>query len=141
VNLDTTAGPTNTGNNQLAIDCLIGAAGPGPGSGQDTIDATGFPFEIDAGSTHNGVGAGTQVTTSRSVVTIPVYDSSAGVPVSPVTVIGFVQAFVDSADAAKGEPTIHILNVSGCSAAARASAVPPVGLNEGSPVPVRLIHP
>jgi hypothetical protein len=141
VNLDFSAGPADVPNNKLAINCLIGAAAPGLGNGQDTMDATSFPFEIDAGSTHNGVAAGTQVTTSRSVVTIPVYHSVPGAPpTSPVEVIGFVQAFVDSVHAATGEPTIHIMNVSACSASARASGGPAVGLNEGTSVPVRLIH-
>ena len=145
VNLDTTANPNTVGNNQLAIDCLIGASAPGAGNGQDTLDASTFPYEIDAGTTHNGVLSGTQISTSRSVVTIPVYDSGPGPvftkPVSPVTVIGFVQALVVSSDPVSGEPTIQILNISGCSAVARASSVPPVGLDEASPVPVRLIHP
>ncbi len=99
---------------------------------------SGFPFEIEAGSTHNGVSAGTEITTSRSVVTLPVFHSAGVAPGSPVTVIGFVQAFVNSATG--GDPTVTILNVSGCSAAARVSSVTPVGLNEGSAVPVRLIH-
>jgi hypothetical protein len=142
VNLDMSAGPANTGNNQLAINCRIGAAAAGLGNGQDTIIANNLPFEIDAGSTHNGVATGNQVTTSRSVVTIPVYHSVPGSPPATTTVevVGFVQGFVDYADAV-GEPTILILNVSACSASARASGGPAVGLNEGSPVPVRLIHP
>ena len=111
------------------------------GNGQDRADVTSFPFDLLAGSTHNGIGAGTEISTSRSVVTIPVYDSTAvGKPVSPVTVIGFVQAFVDNSNPATGEPTIHILNVSGCGATARSSGLPPVGINESSAVPVRLIH-
>jgi len=138
VNLDVSAGPADIPNNVLAIDCLIGAAAPG---GQDTINASSFPFAIE---THNGVATGTQVTTSRSVVTIPVYQSVPGSPpaTTGVEVIGFVQAFVSSVNAVTGDPTtILILNVSACSASARASGGPPVGLNEGSPVPVRLIHP
>jgi hypothetical protein len=143
VNLDLSAGPADVPNNKLAIDCRIGAAAPGLGNGQDAVDVTNFPFEIDAGSTHNGVAAGTQVTTSRSVVTIPVYHSVPGSPpaTTAVEVMGFVQAFVDSVNAVTGEPTIHILNVSACSASARASGGPAVGLGEGSAVPVRLIHP
>lgn len=142
VNLDVTGAPTNIANNVAAVDCLIGASGPGVANGQDVMDATSYPFEIDAGTTHNGVPSGIQVSTSRSVVTIPVYDSGAGVApgTTNVTVIGFVEAFVDSVDAT-GQATIHILNVSGCGATARASSVTPVGLGEGSAVPVRLIHP
>jgi len=143
VDLDLSAGPANVGNNQVAIDCLIGAAAAGPGNGQDTINAASFPFQINAGSNHNGVAVGTQVTTSRSVVTIPVYHSVPGAPpaTTAVEVIGFVQAFVDSVNPVTLEPTIYILNVSSCSASARASGGPAVGLGEGSPVPVRLIHP
>jgi hypothetical protein len=142
VNLDLSAGPANVANNKLAIDCLIGAAGPGPvNTGQDTITSS-FPFEIDAGSTHNGVAAGTQVTTSQSLVTIPVYHSVPGSPpATTVEVVGFVQAFVDNVNAVSGDPLIHILNVSACSASARSSGGPAVGLGEGSAVPVRLIHP
>ena len=141
VNLDATAGPTDVADNQSAIDCRIGAAGTGMNNGQDVVDVTVFPFALKAGSTHNGVGSGTQISTSRAVVTIPVYDSAAvGKPVSPVTVIGFVQAFVDSSNPVTGEPTIHILNVSGCGTTARSSGLPPVGINESSAVPVRLIH-
>ena len=144
VNLDATA--TVAGNlvgNEQAMECRTGASGAGLGQGQDTLDTTAFPFEIDAGSTHNGVSTGTQISTSRSLVTIPVYQAGPGngpynAPVAPVTVIGFVQAFVNSSSG--GDPTITIVNVSGCSAAAQVSSVPPVGLNEGSPVPVRLIH-
>src|SRR5882724_2843725 len=143
VDLDLSAGPANVGNNQVAIDCLIGAAAAGLGNGQDTINAASFPFQINAGSNHNGVAVGTQVTTSRSVVTIPVYHSVPGAPpaTTAVEVIGFVQAFVDSVNPVTLEPTIYILNVSSCSASARASGGPAVGLGEGSPVPVRLIHP
>jgi len=144
VNLENTGVPVSVTNNQDAINCRIGATAPGLGFGQDVVDTTGYPYEINAGSTHNGVAPGTQVSTTRSVVTIPVYDSGLSgayvTPVSPVTVIGFVQALVLSSDAATGEPTITVLNVSACSAVARASTVAPVGANEGSSVPVRLIH-
>ena len=142
VNLDTTANPNDIPNNQQAIDCLIGASGTGLGNGQDTLVTTSFPYDMEAGTTHPSVATGAEVSTSRSVVTIPIYDLGGGAaPGSPITVIGFAQAFVSSADSVSGEPTIHILNVSGCSAAARASAMTPVGLNGASSVPVRLIHP
>ena len=144
VNLSATA--TLAGNiagNEQAMECRTGATGAGLGKNQDTLDVSNYPFEIDAGGTHNGVTTGTQISTSRSVVTIPVYGSwpSGGpytAPASPVTILGYVQAFVNSSSG--GNPTITILNISGCSATARSSTVPPVGLNEGSPVPVRLIH-
>ena len=141
IDLNKTGNPKNVTMNQDAINCRIGATAPGPGFGQDVLDVTTFPYEINAGNTHNGVAPGNQISTSRSVVTLPVYDSAAvGVPASPVTVIGFVQGFVSLSDVTTGEPRITVLNVSGCSAVARASAVPAVGLNEGSAVPVRLIH-
>src|SRR5882724_54676 len=142
VNLDTSAAPNSVASNKTAIDCLTGASGPGPANGQDTLSTAAFPYAMSAGTTHNGVSATTQITSSRSVVTLPVYDTGFGtVPGSPATVVGFVQAFVVSSDATTGEPTIQIMNVSACSATAMASGGPAVGLNEGSAVPVRLIHP
>jgi hypothetical protein len=130
-------------SNQTAVDCLTGIS---PGNGQDTIDPA-FPFAMEAGPNHplvvSGVISATNViSSSRSVVTIPVYDSGPpGAPVvpgSPVTVIGFVQGFITSAT--NGDPTIQVLNVSGCGTAARGSSAAPVGSNEASAVPVRLIR-
>ncbi len=129
--------------NRAAVDCLIGASASGLGNGQDTLNTASFPFTMHAGN-NNPLQAGGIVTTgdiissSRSVVTIPVYDSSSGaVPPTSATVIGFVQGFVESVSTNSGRPRIRVLNVSGCGTGATGT---PVGTNEASAVPVRLIH-
>ncbi len=144
--VDTTVVPTAAAN-QTELDCRIGATAPGgPNMGQDTI-APAFPFRMEAGDNNPLVANGSVdsldvISTSPSVVTIPVYNAGPsggpyGVPLSPV-IIGFVQAFVESTIG--GNPTIQIMNVSGCSATAQLAS-PAVGSDGGSAVPVRLIHP
>jgi hypothetical protein len=140
--VETTVIPSAAAN-QAELNCRIGA---NPGNGQDTIDST-FPFRMEASDNNplvlNGtVGEGDAISTSPSVVTIPLYDAGASpgpylAPSTPV-IIGFVQAFVEGATG--GNPTIQIMNVSGCGATAR-GASPAVGSDGDSAVPVRLIHP
>jgi hypothetical protein len=140
--LDSTVAPTTPGN-QTELKCRIGA---NPGNGQDQIGST-FPFLMLAGDNNPLVANGSAnqtdaISTSRSVVTIPVYDAGASpgpysIPVSPVIIIGFVQAFVIKT--VGGNPTIQIMNVSGCGTTAR-GASPAVGSDGWSAVPVRLIH-
>ena len=104
----------------------------------------GFPYPMHAGSNNplavSGViSTNDVISSSRSVVTIPIYNSVATVtPTSPVTVIGFAQAFVRSVRTTSGQPRIYILNVSGCQLPRTNT---PVGTNSASSVPVRLIHP
>ena len=143
--LDTTVAPT-TAANEIELECRIGATGPGLNQDQDTIDPA-FPFRMEAGDNNPLVANGSVnkadvISTSQSVVTIPVYNAGASggpylAPATPV-IIGFVQAFVVSTSG--GNPTVQILNVSGCGATAR-GASPAVGSDGASAVPVRLIHP
>jgi hypothetical protein len=84
--------------------------------------------------------AGDQITTSLSVVTLPLYNGVLPpTPGVPVIIIGYVQAFINYVDlsAPGNTPAIHVtvLNVSGCGAGA--TGVPVFGA--GPPVPVRLI--
>jgi Flp pilus assembly protein TadG len=148
VTLNATLTPASVPNTQSAVQCLIGATGAAPGVGQDTLNTAAFPYTIQAGANNPlvanaSVAAGDVISSSRSVVTIPIYDAGGtgvkAAPVTPVTVVGFVQAFVSGSK--NGDPTIQILNVSGCGTTARGSSVPPVGTNEASSVPVRLIRP
>ena len=137
--------PQNAGPNLAAIQCLSNAAASGPGAGQDTLDTTTFPFTIDAGSNNplavsGAVTAGDVISSSRSVVTLPIYDQTlypGAPPPNTVKVIGFAQAFVEQVSAT-GQPTIRILNVSGCGPGLTGTAV---GDDQASSVPVRLIHP
>jgi Flp pilus assembly protein TadG len=146
VTIDTTTFPDGAPNT-LALNCLTNSTAPGPAnSGQDAVNTATFPPTIAAGANHplvvNGsITAGDLISSSRSVVTIPIYDSGLPTgptaPASPVTVIGFMQAFVQYVDAT-GHPQVTVLNVSGCQTTASGS---PVGTNAASAVPVRLIHP
>jgi hypothetical protein len=122
---------TSTGDTAVATQCLIHQSG-----GQDVADYTVFPFQMSAGGGNPVITSGI-VSTSNSIVTIPVFDSSGplGAGSQPsVTIVGFLQVFVDGVVTGTGNLNVHVLNVAGCGNAAVNTAV-----NGSSPVPVRLI--
>jgi hypothetical protein len=92
--------------------------------------------------------SGKDVLVSDSLVTIPVYDSAAGGPPggSSVTVIGFLQVFLNPASASMPPPSppvgaqipVKIINLAGCGTGATGT---PILGNGASPVAVRLITP
>lgn len=129
------------------VQCLIGGA-------PDTLDPAslpGFtagtdPVSIRAGS---GPHSGTFVTTSNSIVNLPIIDTSVALPTAPgtsqVTVIGFLQVFIDNSTTVTTPPAgfhtevqAHILNVVGCGNNPSGGA--PVSGGGMSAIPVRLIH-
>jgi Flp pilus assembly protein TadG len=133
------------------VQCLIG---PAP----DTLDPASLPGftagteppRITAGS---GPHSGVLVTTSNSIVNFPIIDTRNPLPTTPgtsqVTVIGFLQVFVDNSATVNSPPspgpagfhteiTAHILNVVGCGNSP--GGRPPVSGGGYSPIPVRLIH-
>jgi|SRR5580704_2018614 hypothetical protein len=130
--------------------CLIhegNTTSPVP-SGQDTLLPVGsktptFPFQIQVGSSNPllsaGVGSTDLITSSTSIVSLPIYDSNAVTSFPPgntsVTVIGFLQVFINRVHS-NGEVQVTVMNVSGCGNAASGTA-----LTGTSPVPVRLITP
>jgi hypothetical protein len=78
------------------------------------------------------------ISSSNSIVTVPIYDST-GAPLivgQAVTIVGFLQVFINNVDSATGNLNVTVLNVAGCSN--NATANPVYGT---SPVPVRLITP
>lgn len=99
-----------------------------------------YPFQIQAG-TSNPLTAvqGSLVTSSTSIVSLPIYDSSAvttfGNVTTNVTVIGFLQVFINYVDD-HGNLNVTVMNVAGCGDSASGTA-----LTGTSPVPVRLITP
>jgi hypothetical protein len=153
--------------NQLTLDSIVlpeGAGGPAqsgveclihqrPGSGQDVLDASpplGYPLKIQVGNNHPLAGtvlaSNDLVTTSDSLVTIPVYDptplAAPGNPTvgTPVSVIGFLQVFIDQAFPAgggkkPGEFHVYVVNVLGCGSSATGTAVA-----AGAAMPVRLVQ-
>jgi len=131
--------------------CLTNEAANGLGNGQDYLAPAGpapytYPFQIQAGTNSAlvsaGITSGSQITSSPSIVSLPIYDSNAVTitPASfgavPVTVVGFLQVFINSADGGTGKINVTVMNVAGCS---NAATNPPVFGT--SPVPVRLITP
>ena len=101
------------------------------------------PFEFLAGA-NNPIAAGNDVMVSDSLVTVPVFDSSGGA-VNPVTIIGFVQLFMNPEGNEAplgglygGTLKTTVINMAGCGTAAAGN---PILGNGASPVAVRLISP
>jgi hypothetical protein len=150
-NADLTENPVNphsaTGDTGTALQCLINATGLGANNGQDEIDTGSFPLQIQAGSDNplvkNGlVSKNGIITTSSSIVTIPIYDSGAGklAGTQPqVTIVGFLQLFIQYLDG-NGHPYVTVLNVSGCGDG-KTTTVSSNPIFGTSPVPIRLITP
>jgi hypothetical protein len=123
------------GDTAKGIACLIS---PG-GSGQDLLDASSYPFQITAGPSNPVTGLrGSVVTSSNSIVSLPIYDG--GTPTfsgntAPVTIVGFLQVFINQVNV-DGSLSVTILNVAGCGDDTSNTAV-----TGSSPVPIRLITP
>jgi len=138
------------GLSDLGTECLINASAAGPRKGQDLLDPSPWPASPMQITAQSGPQSGYFVTTSNSIVTIPIIDTNfppGGFPVSgqPLTVVGFLQAFIDEVHgggpvAHRGDIEIHVLNIAGCSNSPTAAS-PIIGASGASPVPVRLIGP
>lgn len=128
-----------SGDTATATQCLIHQA-----AGQDVLDSTVFPFQIHAGLGNPVVSNGV-ITSSTSIATVPIYDDTqapvqfpTNVNQTPVTIVGFLQVFINSLDTTNGNINVTVLNVAGCSNTATASTPTVTG---SSPVPIRLITP
>jgi len=126
-----------TGDTTTAVTCLTHSAT----GGADTL-LPAYPFQIEAGFDNPLVQQGVVndndiITTSDSIVTIPIFDSAAGLPApgNGITIVGFLQVFINNVDLA-GHVKVTVMNVSGCSNSATNTPV-----NGTSPVPIRLITP
>ena len=84
---------------------------------------------------------GTPVSTSSSVVSLPIYDSTQSLNATgqtQVTFVGFLQIFINAVDQ-YGNMKVTVLNVAGCgNGSGGLPGQPQLG---NSPVPVRLITP
>lgn len=140
--------PSSSGTNDSAngAECLIHATQAGLGQGQDTLTnlspwASG-PFQITGQS-------GNPVSTSSSIVTIPLINPTNPFPAAPggpVIIVGYLQAFINGVeprvnpnDLTAGDINITVLNVVGCNGSATGNPV--VGGSGASAIPVRLITP
>jgi Flp pilus assembly protein TadG len=130
-------------------ECLIHQSG---GNGQDILNENvlpgplNYPLEIQAGNNHPLPALQNKyVSTSDSLVTVPVYEPTPGPPPTagtPVQVIGFLQLFISQVfpgggGKKAGEIEVTVVNVSGCGSSATGSPVYSAGV---SSVPVRLIQ-
>jgi len=128
-----------TGGAVSATECLIHATASGPGNGQDTLNYPAYPDGPPEITAQSGPQNGQKVTTSNSIVTIPIVDPAVTNGNAAVTIVGFLQGFIKEVDAG-GNVNVTVMNVAGCSSSP--TATPPVIGGMGtSPVPVRLITP
>ena len=145
--VDLSENPRRSGDTMNGVECLINSQNGT--TGQDILQLNAappfhpiYPFQIEIGSGNPLLGAGAAstdlITSSTSIVTLPIYDSS-GSPAFPagattqITIIGFLQVFINDLDNS-GNVNVTVMNVSGCGNSASATA-----LTGTSPVPVRLI--
>jgi hypothetical protein len=143
--VDLSENPRRSGDTMNGVECLINSQNGT--TGQDILQLNAasnpiYPFQIEVGSSNPllgaGVGSTDLITSSTSIVTLPIYDSS-GSPAFPagattqITIIGFLQVFINYLDNS-GNVNVTVMNVSGCGNSASATA-----LTGTSPVPVRLI--
>jgi Flp pilus assembly protein TadG len=149
VNIDFVDDSTLNPQASEAVNCVAHLSG----NKGDMISSTMMPptpFKFTAGDDNPLVEAGsltsgTETMVSDSLVTVPVFDSS-GTLSSPVTVIGFVQLFLQpngKAVSAFSTPPYgirtKIINLVGCGT--NSNTTPPVYGNGATAVPVRLISP
>jgi Flp pilus assembly protein TadG len=128
------SGSYNSDTN-TATQCLIRQGG------QDTLDTSVFPYQIQAGSSNPVISSGI-VSSSTSIATLPIYDQtqppgSLNGPQPNVTVVGFLQVFINQVYPS-GNLDMTILNVAGCGNGQFPTAA---AVNGTSPVPIRLITP
>lgn len=150
VTADLTAYPNRNLEATDAVNCLSHATN---GGGGDILRVTGgtpptSPFEFEAG-TDNPIAGVTpnDVMVSDSLVTVPVFDSTAGTPTAnPVHIIGFLQLFLNFDGRAtrtfggnRYQIPTTIVNMVGCGTGAIGTA--PILGSGASPVAVRLITP
>jgi hypothetical protein len=95
--LDLTFNPGKTsGDTATATECRIHQS-----VGQDVLDTTQFPFQIQAGL-GNPVITSAVVTSSNSIVTLPIYDGasfSISLDFPPINIVGFLQLFINGIQA------------------------------------------
>jgi hypothetical protein len=130
-----------------AVNCLTHAAG-NEGDKVGAPPPPAAPFEFTAGSDNpvavaNPTFAGKETMVSDSLVTVPVFNSSVVAPPTTVTIIGFVQLFLNpdglhtpNFGPNQGHMNAAVVNMAGCGTSATGT---PILGNGASPVAVRLI--
>jgi len=139
------------GFSAAGAECLIHNNAPGPPGAQDALSYStpwpGGPPEI-LGGTSSPL-PGQYVTTSNSIVTVPIVDTCAIAGCFPtvggaVNIVGYLQVFINGvepgffAGPTAGDLNVTVLNIVGCSSTSN-GAPPVVGGVGTSPIAVRLI--
>jgi Putative Flp pilus-assembly TadE/G-like len=149
VSIDTPVYNARRTQTARAVNCLTHSAA-NAGDQVDTAAAPSPPFQFLAGNDNPIAGlAGSDVTVSDSLVTVPVFDVGPGpafaVPANPVTIVGFVQLFLNPDGLAtqpfgpnRGYVNTTVINMAGCGTGFTGT---PILGNGASPVAVRLISP
>jgi Flp pilus assembly protein TadG len=138
-------GQNNVPNDSAAGgQCLIGATGDGLDMGQDSLDRSSYPYTIKTGTANPlGLSSDSVITSSNSIVSFPIYDSAPPAPpingsgTSSVTIVGFLQVFINSVDTGNNSVNVTVLNVAGCGNGTNPTSS--TAVSGTSPVPVRLI--
>ncbi len=156
-NTNPVLGPNN-GQAQAGLQCLIHATTTGPpppgNPQQDTLNSKANPplLQIEPGDfsqVRYGVLKRSIMSTSDSIITVPLFDPGSWSKANQqqVTIVGFLQLFVNYAGptagppplgAANGDMNATILNVIGCGSSLAASSA--ISGGGASAIPVRLIH-
>jgi hypothetical protein len=138
----------NTGlfsSSALGAECLTHASTFGSLQGQDVLTYPLYPTGPPQILAYSGPQSGSNVTTSNSIATLPIIDTS--IPLTagnPVTILGYMQVFINQValgttpGTSPGDIDVTILNVSGCGDNPNSNTAV-VGGSGTSPVPVRLI--
>jgi Putative Flp pilus-assembly TadE/G-like len=136
------------GPSQQGVDCLIHQGGTKSSPiGMDIFDPA--TWTITAGS-NNPYGLTGNITTSDSIITIPLYDGAVLCPGSScpatvtVNVIGFLQLFIQYEDGSnQGNVLTYVMNVSSCSqggGGGSGGSGSTITAGGSSPIPIRLIQ-
>jgi Flp pilus assembly protein TadG len=144
--VDLTENPSGpSGDSAVAVECLIHEAAAGSASGQDVLTPATYPFQIQAGTSNplNATGVTGLISSSDSIVTVPIYDSGPGTKLNPgqqVAIVGFLQVFINYVNTdPPASLNVTVMNVAGCGNGS--AGTPATSVTGTSPVPIRLITP
>jgi hypothetical protein len=150
VEVDLSENPgAGTNDTMNGVTCMIheGSSTDAQPDGQDTLTTSAYPFQILSGTSSPllgaGLASGSVITSSNSIVSLPIYDDAGagtiGPATTPVTIVGFLQVFINSVDQ-WGNLDVTVLNVSGCGNGT-GTPVSTTTITGTSSVPIRLITP
>jgi Flp pilus assembly protein TadG len=137
--------PSGAGDTYTAAQCLTNQS-----SGTaDLISTLPYPYQITAGSGNPLNASGSVITSSNSIVSLPIYTTGAGNSFAltpnaqnqvPVNIVGFLQVFIQTVNP-DGSLLVTVMNVAGCGNGSGAVSVASPALEGTSPVPIRLVTP